>query len=422
MQFVFDTRRGALVLGLLALNTSVLAAESMPERPLTLSLASRLTLENHPDFRLWQWREKAQQADQDIAALQPGYQLSLQGDNLIGTGNYQGFDQAELGLSLSSVIELGGQRERRMDAAEAALSVARARQQINSLDLLAQVARTYASVLSLQARQRVQSQTVQLAQQVRDIVQRRVKRGASPEADALRADANLSQSRLALSGIGSRLSAQKAQLASYWGATESSISMLEGDLFNLPEADDFNTLYQRSLNAPATAVFASEQRWYEAERQRVMAQSQTNLEWQAGLTRFQSNGDVAVSAGISIPLFQFSRNQASVQRITAEQNAALAQQESALHALRPRLFDAWQRYSANRELALQLTSNVIPALEQALTQTRLAYERGRYRYSDWVAAQQELLTARFSRIDAATRALQAQITIEHMTAQPLTER
>ncbi|MFL0807258.1 MAG: TolC family protein [Oceanobacter sp.] len=422
MKFIFDTRRGVAVLGLLILNAPTFATEPPLGRQLTLSQASRLTLENHPDFRLWQWQEKTRQADRDIAALKPGYQLSLQGDNLIGTGSHQGFDQAELGLSLSSVIELGNKRERRMDSATAALSVARARQQVRSLDLLAQVAHTYASALSLQAQERIQLQAAQLAQQALDVVRRRVKRGASPESEAIRADANLIRSRLALTSISARLSAEKARLASYWGATEDSIPALHGSLSNLPVVGDFTELYQRSLNAPATAVFASEQRWYETERQRVIAQSSTNIEWQAGLTRFQSNGDVAASAGVSIPLFQSSRNQAAVRRITTEQQAAQIQQESTLQALRPRLFDAWQRYTVNRKQTLQLAASVIPALELAVDQTRTAYERGRYRYSDWSVARQELLDARFSRIDAATRALHAQITIEHMTAQPLIKR
>jgi cobalt-zinc-cadmium efflux system outer membrane protein len=62
---------------------------------------------------------------------------------------------------------------------------------------------------------------------------------------------------------------------------------------------------------------------------------------------------------------------------------------------------------------------VIPALEQALGQTRQAYERGRYSYVDWVSVQRELLDARLAAIDAASTALFNQALIEQLTAEPL---
>ena len=69
----------------------------------------------------------------------------------------------------------------------------------------------------------------------------------------------------------------------------------------------------------------------------------------------------------------------------------------------------------------QIRVEVLPALDKALVQTRDAYQRGRYSYIDWIAAQKELLDARFALIDAASTALLNQALIEQLTAEPLAE-
>ena len=87
-----------------------------------------------------------------------------------------------------------------------------------------------------------------------------------------------------------------------------------------------------------------------------------------------------------------------------------------LHA---RLFAAYRLRQHSIEAVEQIRSRLLPDLTEALTQTQEAYERGRYSYVEWTAAQRELLAARQALIDAATTALLNQALIEQLTAQPL---
>ena len=52
--------------------------------------------------------------------------------------------------------------------------------------------------------------------------------------------------------------------------------------------------------------------------------------------------------------------------------------------------------------------------------TRDAYDKGRLKYQDWIAAQQELLDAKQQRIETASAALLNQAVIEQLTATALT--
>ena len=96
------------------------------------------------------------------------------------------------------------------------------------------------------------------------------------------------------------------------------------------------------------------------------------------------------------------------------------QQADALLKLHNRLFTAFSQRKENTVAVEQFNSLVLPALEQALVLTQQAYENGRYRYQDWIAAQEELLTAKQQRIEAATAAQLSQALIEQLIAEPLT--
>ncbi|WP_299127445.1 TolC family protein, partial [uncultured Alcanivorax sp.] len=96
--------------------------------------------------------------------------------------------------------------------------------------------------------------------------------------------------------------------------------------------------------------------------------------------------------------------------------------EDTLLRLHSRLFEAYRQRQQNIEAVEQIRGQVLPDLSDALSQTREAYEKGRYSYVEWTAAQRELLSARQALVDAATTALLNQSLIEQLTAQPLAGR
>ena len=109
-------------------------------------------------------------------------------------------------------------------------------------------------------------------------------------------------------------------------------------------------------------------------------------------------------------------------------DAALAARDSAQSArkfaslrLRGDLFQAYSLRNQNIEAVKKIKDTAIPALTSALDLTRRAYENGRYRYVELVAAQEELLATKQSLIDAASTALISQALIEKLTGQALNQ-
>ena len=70
---------------------------------------------------------------------------------------------------------------------------------------------------------------------------------------------------------------------------------------------------------------------------------------------------------------------------------------------------------------MKMEDTAIPALEKAFQLTKKAYENGRYRFQDLVAAQEELLATKQALIDAATNVQISQVLIEQLTGASISE-
>ena len=114
-----------------------------------------------------------------------------------------------------------------------------------------------------------------------------------------------------------------------------------------------------------------------------------------------------------------ARNAGALQSAQAARDEVAVQARIALLELRATLFDAYQQRKLGIETANCCEQDVIPALTRALQLTRTAYESGRYGYQEWAAARQELISAQYALIAAASAALQSGATIEQLTAEPL---
>lgn len=397
------------------------AVSAVPASQETLSLteATQRTLMNNPELQVFRWRFQALEGMRQSADLAPAYELGLEAENIAGSGDFSGTDNAELTLSLSSIIELGGKRDSRVAVADSRYALAQAEREAKALDLLGLVTQRFIAALSLQDKLAVAADATQLAEQSYKLVSARVQQGAAPEAERLRAQAELKQAQIRQEALTAELNSRKFALASLWKGDQTDFGQVGGNLFRFEKVADFDALYRRVTASPALQLFASEERLRDAEVALARSQSTSNVRWSLGVRRFEDAGDSAVTAGISVPLFSGRRNKGEVQSALADREQVRYQRETALLALRARLFEAWQTYQQSAAAARQMRSDVLPGLEQALTQTRQAYERGRYSYVDWVTAQRELLDARLATIDAATTALLNQAMIEQLTAEPM---
>lgn len=387
--------------------------------PLTLPEALERTLEHNPELRVFEWREEELAGRRQLADRAPGFELGVEAENLIGTGDFSGLDELELTVSLSSVIELGDKRRNRTRVVDSRLEQLDAEEQAWALDVLGEVTQRFISILALQEKLVIERDAVALVETSLALVSERVDRGAAPTAERLRAEATLARSRLQVATIQAEHAGRLAELAAFWGEPRPAFTNLVGDLYRSVPVSDFEALDRRIESTPAIERFASAARLRDAELALAQSRSSADIRWQVGARHHRALSDTALTAGFSVPLFAGSRNRGNLASARAAREIVTAEKQAAVTRLRARVHAAWQAHAQAREAVGTLESDVIPALTEALDQTRSAYERGRYSYLDWTAAQRELLEARRNRVDAATTALLNQALIEQLTAQSL---
>jgi cobalt-zinc-cadmium efflux system outer membrane protein len=388
--------------------------------PLTLDETLLRVLQHNPSLRVFEVRMRGLEGLRQSARLRPELVLEAEVENIAGQGELSGLNAAEQTVALSSVLELGGERNARVAVASAQVGRLQAEREATALEVLGGATNAFIGALAAQRQLELAEDAVALAQSTYRTVQRRAQAGAAPDAEVLRAKADLAQARLALAQLKRAFEAKRVELAIFWGATRADFSTLKGDLYALEVADDFDSLFARLERSAALAVYASEERIRQAELRLARAAATPDIGWSLGVRRMEETGDSAFVAGVSIPLFSGQRGRGDVRSAESRLHQTRLERDSALLSFRAKLFGAYQARQQNVEVVDALKDEIIPALTLALDQTRKAYELGRYSYLDLAAVQKELLEAREALIQAAASALAQGALIEQLTAEPLT--
>jgi len=392
-------------------------AASSPD--INLQDAIARTFEHNPALRAFSYALKAQSGRQLQAGLAASPEISLDIEDALGSGPFDGIDNAQMTLGIAWVLE-GGIRQSHSDVARGGAALLSTQATIKRLDAAAQTARLYVLSLANQARLGNALKTVALAEETVHVVNKRVSAGKTPGAELARARAELARRQLAHEDIEHELRSAIRLLAAQWGETQPGFARVEGDIFTLPATLSFTTLPLTTLKAqfersPNFTRLMSEKSLRQA--QLTLAQSQSNPPWRVnlGLRHFETTNDQALVAGISRPFGERSRNTGNIiaarenlSQAVAQADALKVRFETMLYVLSEELQHSLHRIDAYR-------SDIIPQLEEALKETRKAYNLGRYSYLEWRSAQAELLDARSAIVEASVEAHLKMIEIERLT-------
>lgn len=396
-----------------------LAYAETSNNTLSLDTALKRALAQNPSLKVYDFRSSALTGQLDTANLKPAYELGVETENFSGSDEFSGFSSAELTLALSSVLEMGDKRSARRGVVSSNRSVLDAQRQVESLELLGEVTRRYINVLATQEKVSLASEAAELAQQTLDLVKKRYEAGATPNAEVKRAQAASARAQLTLQSVRQQLDYSKVSLTALWGQTTPGFTTVDGDLFRFGTDITFDELYARVEQNPAIQIFATEERLKESELRLAQTQSTADINWSIGVRRLEASNDSAIVAGFSMPLFASKRNSGAISTALARRNEVYIQKEIALLDMHTQLFRAFHNRKQAILASKEFQNTIIPALKQALNETQIAYQRGRYSYLEYVSARQELLDARRTLIESASSALIYGAEIEQLTAEPL---
>ena len=388
-------------------------------RTITLHEAISKTIKNNHKLRAFEFEHQAQQGRVVQAGLSPSSALNIDVEGVSGSDEFKGTKNAQISLSMSWVLE-GQLRQRYMDLANAGTSAVTTDGNIKLLDVSAETARLYLISLARQTHLVNSGRALKISKQIAHAIKKRVLAGKTTEAELARAQVDVMRRELELEDVDHELRSTYRTLSAQWGEPRFEYIQVAGDLFTMPQVLSFERLKQRLEQSPKFTRLLSQKRLQQLELKLAEAKSSPAWNVNLGVRHYQKTDEQALIAGVSIPFGEGSRNTGGI----AEARAKLSQLEIKEDEIRVRFETSL--YSLHQELQHHFhqvdtyRNNIIPKLEQALKQTRRAYNLGRYSYLELRSVQNELINARHALVEASVNAHLKRIEIERFTGENMT--
>ena len=331
---------------------------------------------------------------------QAGYrsnpELSLEVENVGGTGDLRGINRMETTLAVNQRLDLGGRRSARVEAARASLAVQRLRLAVARADLSQSVREQFAQAVAARQRLEQSEDNLAWAKELARVAGVLVEAGREPPLRAVRARSALAQADAAReAAVAEELSA-RSSLAALFGVTTPvgsiSGSMVDGRSGTIaPE-----TSLEVRLADAERVVAEAEVRQQQAERRLDPAVG-------LGVRHVRDTGDVGLVGGISMPLRIFDRNQGNISAAQQALAAADARRASALASTTAKARNAIATVDAAQRRVAALEKAAVPEAAEALRLAQRAYEEGKASLLElldarnaYVAAERDLTEARLS--------------------------
>ncbi|SDW22051.1 TolC family protein [Nitrosomonas communis] len=384
-------------------NFSSYLAPLFPDRKndLTLQDAVNLALQHNPELAAFVKEMNALEGATLQAGLLRNPELSVNVENVGNIQKLQGdinspdaltkeVVQQVTTIRIGQLIELGGKRAARVNAALLGEELAARDYESKRVELIARVANVFTEVLAGQERLKLAEEAKELARNVLDTVILRVQTGKVPPIEETRAKVGLSTARIELEQAQRDLVSARKRLALMWDSAAPQFDKVLGILETSIAPPDFQLLQERVLENPVAlrAIKNIEHRkaLVEVEQTRRVP----NLTLSAGVVHHAQLGGNTAVAGLVVPLPLFDRNQGNLKE--AYQRVGKAEDEKIAIELRLKteLAQSYEAMSAAWNEINILRDEILPGAKSAFNVMRRGYELGKFGLLELLDAQRVL--------------------------------
>lgn len=351
-------------------------------------------------------------AEAEVAAAegrirQAGYrsnpELSLEVENVAGTGELRGIRSMETTLAVNQRLDLGGRRAARVETARAELSVQQIRLAIARADLSQSVREQFARAIATREKLVQATENVERARELARVATILVDAGRDPPLRGLRARSALAQSQAEREAADADELAARSSLAALFGVSTPVVAV-DGTTLDLSPQ---KIIPETSLDvrlADAERVAA------QAAVRGQLAEKRLDPAVGVGVRHIRETGDIGLVAGVSMPLRVFDRNQGNIDAARSALAATEARRASTLATTTARARNAIANVEAAQRRVEALEKAAVPEASEALRLGELSYREGR-------ATLLELLDVQNAYTSARTALTEARLALALATAE-----
>ncbi len=396
-------------------------AAALPQGSVSLAEAFALVLERHPSLQIYEFDRRAAEARVLSALERPNPELETEIEDVLGSGDFRGFDSAVYNVGVSQLIELGGKRRLRGEMARYRVSETELSYEAQKRAVLAETAVRFVDVLETQRAEADARATEDIAKEALDNVSRQQDEGRASSLDVAQSEIAVEEAKVALENARLQGELARQRLASLWNE-EATFDSAQGEL--LPPAAAAPMLEDLKL------ACEEHPRLRLAEAELSTARSGLELEVAkrtpdvtAGLAfRHDSpSDDGALVLAVSVPLPLWNRNEGGIAEAEAVRDRQAASVGLARRELEMAVVSAYAELRAARAEYASVTGKLIQAAESAYDSTLEGHRLGRFTYLELLEARRELVSLRARKTTALGKYHRARVTLESLTGRDLSE-
>lgn len=379
------------VYAVLALMLAGLAGAQQSPR-ISLEQATDLALAHSHTLKAARTQIGQNQAQEVTAALRPNPTLAWDAlflplfsptnftfDNLVNT---QQFD-----IGASYLIERGGKRQRRVDAARDATAVTRQQVSDSERTLIFSVAQQFIATQLAQSVLEFALKDLDSFEQTVKVSEDRYKAGDISEGDLLKIKLQLLQFQTDVAGAQVAKVQALASLRQLLGYDAVPADYdVAGELYYQPLSVNLDDLRLRALQLRPD-LLAAQQGVRAARSQIALAKANGKVDLTAGFSYSHVSDQSSLSANFSIPLPVFDRNQGEIARtrlaLTQQQETAQAASDTVLTDVR----NNYEAFSTNQKIAQLYLSGYLKQAQDSRDISEYAYRRGAASLLDFLDAE-----------------------------------
>ena len=396
-------------------------AES-PQAPnsLTLSHAIELALQHNQILSASQSAVMARRSLARLAGARPNPTLTLEAENVGGTGPLQDFDSGEFTAGIAQVVELGGKRSRRIGAAMANVGISEWEFQTVALDVIHQTSERFFSLLATQHRLSISDSLLALSQRFSASVTERRKAGKVSVLDERRANILTTTASIQREAANREMTEAHNLLMDMWGRRGGEFESVEGRFDMLLQLPELTSLLSNMDSHPLSV-----------SAERLLGHAQAELKWQramsipdievtAGVRRISEIEASGATVSVGIPLPLFNRNQRAVDAAEYELQRVEALRLAMRSELHTMILNGYVEVASYKKEAQMLGQSAVPDATQNLIATIEGYENGKFDLLAVLDAQRVLFELTNQHIDALQRYHTARLNLERMVSPSFT--
>ena len=387
--------------------------------PITISEAVHRAADVGPAVVQARGAVSAAEARARLAGLRLNPELGLAVEGFGGTGEYRGIRQSETTLSVSQRFELGGKRTARRDVAQAELRGAQISLLQARTEATSSATTRFAELSVARDRLALAMSSEARARDLARIVRLLVEAGREPPLRALRAQAAAAEVEAARRAAEATLLQAGSALASVLGQGETQVEAAGS--YELAPQEMLSSQGMTPSRLTATPSFPVQLALAERDAARArlrleQAGAIPDVTGDFGIRRIESSRDLALVAGISVPIPLANNNRNAVQaaRIEAEMAEArlIQTQREDIRLVR----DARSSLDAANARVASLQLSGLREAREAVRLAEIGYRAGKFSLLELLDTQTALNQAETSLLDAKLARAQAAATLAKVTA------